>query len=136
MVSEIKKYSQSGITLWILGAAVLAGLLCVAAGFASWAGGHRDAPAREITLVAKGTRWNGSNPEIRVARGEKVRLVIRNEEDVPVIHNFALSGIGTTGTLQPGESVEIPFHPTRAGEYVYWCPLHPGMMAGKIVVAE
>jgi len=92
----------------------------------------------EVEMIARGVRFNGTNPALRLERGRPVRLTVRNEEDggKPIFHDFDVTGleVEATSALAPGESAVVEFTPRRAGTYTYHCPLHPGLMNGKIVV--
>jgi plastocyanin len=100
----------------------------------------RPAP-REMTLVVRGMAFyleNGDglpNPTIRVTAGERVRIVLRNEER-GIRHDFAAPAMGAA--LDPigwNESVDVTFAvPDTPGSYDYWCRPHMLMMRGKIIV--
>ena len=99
----------------------------------------REEP-REITLVARGMAFyleNGDlpNPTITVKPGERVRVVLRNEER-GIRHDFAVPGL--RAALDPlgwNESgAVIVDAPDAPGLYEYWCRPHKMMMRGKIVV--
>ena len=99
----------------------------------------RPAP-REITLVVRGMTFylEGSdqpNPSIRVKAGERVRVVLRNEER-GIHHDFAMPAAGAA--LNPigwNESSDVTFVvPETPGTYDYWCRPHMLMMRGKIIV--
>ncbi len=98
-------------------------------------------PSREIALVARGMAFyleadpNTPNPTIHVARGERVRVVLRNQ-DRGMLHDFAvpaldeaLDAIGWDETA----AVVIDIHGTP-GTYDYFCRPHMLMMRGTIVV--
>jgi heme/copper-type cytochrome/quinol oxidase subunit 2 len=95
-------------------------------------------PPVELELVARDVRYNGDNPVLHLRRGQLVRLTVRNAEasENPIFHDFAIAGLGLdpTRALAPGESAVIEFIPRQPGTYTYHCPLHPGLMNGKIVV--
>lgn len=100
----------------------------------------RPAP-REITLVVRGMAFyleDGDalpNPTIRLKAGERVRIVLRNEER-GIRHDFAVPAMGAA--LDPigwNESADVSFAvPDTPGSYDYWCRPHMLMMRGKIVV--
>ena len=99
----------------------------------------RPAP-REITLVVRGMAFylDGNerpNPTITVKAGERVRVVLRNEER-GIHHDFAVPSL--RAALDPigwNESSEVVFAvPETPGVYDYWCRPHMLMMRGKIIV--
>ena len=100
----------------------------------------RPAP-REITLVVRGMAFyldDGDalpNPTIRLKAGERVRIVLRNEER-GIRHDFAVPAMGAA--LDPigwNESADVSFTvPDTPGSYDYWCRPHMLMMRGKIIV--
>ena len=95
---------------------------------------------REITLVVRGMAFylDGNelpNPTIMVKAGERVRVVLRNEER-GIQHDFAVPLL--RAALEPigwNESSEVAFTvPETPGAYDYWCRPHMTMMRGKIEV--
>jgi len=99
----------------------------------------RPAP-REITLTVRGMAFylDGNelpNPSITLHAGERVRVVLRNEER-GVRHDFAVPAM--RAALEPigwNESSDVSFvAPETHGEYDYWCRPHMLMMRGKIIV--
>jgi plastocyanin len=95
---------------------------------------------REITLTVRGMAFylDGNelpNPAITLNAGERVRVVLRNEER-GVNHDFAVPAM--RAALEPigwNESSDVTFMaPETPGEYDYWCRPHMLMMRGKIVV--
>ena len=99
----------------------------------------RPAP-REITLVVRGMAFyiEGSdqpNPSIRVTAGERVKVVLRNEER-GIHHDFAMPA--ANAALDPigwNESSDVTFVVRETpGAYDYWCRPHMLMMRGKIIV--
>ena len=99
-------------------------------------------PAREITLVARGMAFyleDGDlpNPTITVKPGERVRILLRNEER-GIRHDFAVPSL--RAALEPlgwNESGYVIFEaPDVPGLYEYWCRPHKMMMRGQIVVQE
>jgi plastocyanin len=99
------------------------------------------APAREITLVAKGMAFylesdpGTPNPTIRVKAGERVRIVLRNE-DRGFNHDFALPAIDTAvDQINWNETSAANFDmPGRPGTYEYICRPHRLMMSGTLIV--
>jgi hypothetical protein len=112
-------------------AVVLLGVLAVAV--------TRPAP-REITLVVRGMAFflessDLPNPTIVVAPGERVRIVLRNEER-GIQHDFAAPRLGAAiDLLGWNESDTVTFvAPSVPGVYDYWCRPHMMMMRGRIMV--
>ena len=101
----------------------------------------RPAP-REITLVVRGMAFyiEGNelpNPVITIKAGERVRVVLRNEER-GIKHDFAVPSLDAA--LNPigwNESSDVTFSvPDAAGVYEYHCRPHQTMMHGTIIVRE
>lgn len=99
----------------------------------------RPAP-REISLVVRGMAFyleEGGlpNPTIQLNAGERVRIVLRNEER-GIQHDFAAPAM--RAALDPigwNESAGVTFVvPDTPGRYDYWCRPHMLMMRGKIIV--
>ena len=99
------------------------------------------APAREITLVARGMafyedgEFGRPNPVIRVKAGERVRIRLRNEER-GITHDFALPDLdAATGLLNWNQQGEVTFDaPEAPGIYEYVCNPHRLMMHGTLLV--
>ena len=100
--------------------------------------------ARELTLVARGMAFYlpgdpTPNPRLIVARGETLRITLRNE-DRGMAHDLAIpsrsGGRKSTPILRDaGESADLTLRvPEEAGEYAYLCSLHSGMMRGVLEV--
>jgi heme/copper-type cytochrome/quinol oxidase subunit 2 len=111
-----------------------------ALGVFGWNAIHVPPPGEpvEIVLEARDVRFNGHNPPLRLQKDRPVRIVVRNAETAarPVFHDFDVAGmeVEATPVLAPGESAVVEFTPRRSGSYTYHCPLHPGLMNGRIVV--
>ena len=99
----------------------------------------RPAP-REITLVVRGMAFHLEegglpNPTIRLKAGERVRIVLRNEER-GIRHDFASPAM--QAALDPigwNETGDVTFVvPDAPGSYDYWCRPHMLMMRGKLIV--
>ena len=101
----------------------------------------RPAP-REVTLVARGMTFyleNGTqpNPTLTFKAGERVRIVLRNE-DRGISHNLSVPSVraefAPIGWNQTSDVVfEVPDTP---GTYEYWCRPHMMMMRGTIIVQD
>jgi hypothetical protein len=104
-----------------------------------------DAPAepREIVLIARGISFYSpsnpgvANPVIRVAPGEKVRLVLQNEDE-GIRHDLTVPDWDAEiGALESGASGSIVTRvPRETGQTTYVCALHGVMMKGTIQVEK
>ena len=100
-----------------------------------------DAPAREITLVARGMAFyvdgdfDRPNPTLEVKASERVRIVVRNEER-GMTHDFAVPAAdAATDLLNWNEQDEVIFDvPDKPGVYEYVCRPHALMMRGTLRV--
>ena len=97
---------------------------------------------REITLVARGMAFyvDGSdvpNPTLTLKSGERVRVVLRNE-DRGIMHDFAVPSMhAALATIGWNDSADVTFEAPRApGTYEYVCHPHMLMMHGNIVVQD
>ena len=110
---------------------------------ASRSGGEaeRDPKSREIRIVARDMTFyvNGvetPNPTLRVKAGEKVRLVLRNE-DAGLTHDFAVQAwkVATKTLTEKGQEDSVVFRvPAQRGATAYQCTPHAEMMKGSIQV--
>ena len=98
-----------------------------------------DGP-REIRLVARGMTYylEGQlepNPTLHVRRGERVRIVLRND-DRGISHDFAVAAWKAYTSLITGiGEAAMEFRaPDTAGEEAYRCTPHGEMMRGTIKV--
>ncbi|TAK35363.1 MAG: hypothetical protein EPO21_06580 [Chloroflexota bacterium] len=94
-------------------------------------------PANEITLVAhRPLDGNWSQREIRVKRGQTVRLRLTSED---VTHGFYVPDLGIdAGPISPGKFKTVEFTPERTGSFRFYCNIlcsheHGGMI-GQIIV--
>ena len=117
--------------------AVLAGLMLVVALLPAVS----STPTRKIALVAKGMAFyleadlQTPNPTIEVKAGERVRIVLRNQ-DRGMTHDFAVptldAALTPIGWNESGDVVlDVPRQP---GTYQYVCRPHSLMMQGTIRV--
>lgn len=97
-------------------------------------------PVHEIRLVARDMAYyadgkGAPNPTLTVARGEQVRIVLRNE-DPGMIHDFAVpSWNAVTRRLAAGEETVLQFNaPEQPGLGTYSCTPHGELMRGTIRV--
>jgi len=98
-------------------------------------------PTREVTLVARGMAFyleddlKTANPTIDVKAGERVRIVIRNEER-GLTHDFAFpSARALSKQLTWNQTGQVKFKaPKTPGSYEYFCQPHRLMMKGIIRV--
>jgi plastocyanin len=99
------------------------------------------APSREIVLVARGMAFylendpTQPNPTLTLNAGERVRVVLRNEER-GFTHDFAVPAVdAATDLIDWNEDASVTFDvPDRPGTYEYVCEPHAMMMQGRIVV--
>ncbi len=93
-------------------------------------------PALTFTLTGLNTRWNRNeveNPTLEVPLGSEVRIVLENDDPIP--HNFAMVDFDIrTEILNEGDRLTVMFTADEAGRFAYFCPIHPGLMDGIIVV--
>ena len=128
-------------------------LLALAAGaYAFTFGARRADEPREIVLIAKdmaftspGTPGGASpaavpsgetpGPTIVLRAGERVRIVLRNQ-DPGMRHDLVADHLGLrTEALDHGESDSIDLRvPNEASEGDYYCSFHSRLMRGRIVV--
>jgi plastocyanin domain-containing protein len=118
----------------------IAGTALAAIGLFAIALSARDVPAREIRIVARNMTFylDGSaepNPVIRVRAGERVRLVVRND-DPGTKHDFVAPGLGVeTGILRARTETSIVFRaPAQPSTSTYECTPHASMMRGTMTV--
>jgi len=110
-----------------LALAALCGLLCLSQASA--------ASSRRIELGAK--KFEYSQREIRVKKGEQVTFVIRAED---FEHGFSLPDFNVRADLIPGKAVEVTLTPDRAGSFTFLCDNFCGddheNMSGTLIVED
>jgi plastocyanin len=117
--------------------AALACLLVALAMVPAWSW----APDREVVLVVRGMAFYTDsqpdipNPTIEVRAGERVRVVLRND-DRGLVHDFAVPALDRgLDAIRWNETSEVTFTvPTAPGSYEYVCRPHALMMRGKLNV--
>lgn len=124
----------------ILAAAVVATAALVPIAVASRDGGGATAP-REIRLVVRDMTFylegqKTPNPALRMRAGERVRIVLRNE-DPGMKHDLVIKSwqVGTPTLDRSGQETAVAFRvPDRRGIETYSCTPHAEMMRGSIRV--
>jgi plastocyanin len=101
-----------------------------------------NAHTREIRLVVRDMAFylegdSRPNPTIEVRAGERVRVVVRNDER-GVNHDFAVPAVhAAVDTLRWNEQGEVTFEvPDVPGTYEYVCRPHLLMMKGTLRVVQ
>ncbi len=120
--------------------AVLASVLVIAGAASALVLTKSEKPVdRTIELSMKDYTFNESNPTLKLEAGERVRVVVRNDEvDENVLHMFripGMTGVSCESWIKPGEQREFVFDVPKSGEYVYVCCSHPGM-GGDVRIAR
>lgn len=109
-------------------------------GLGSGGSGASGGDVREIRLEARGMAFylpgdERPNPTLRVAPGERVRLVLENR-DPGMRHDLALPALDrATTVLESGRTTSVVIRaPERPGSHEYLCSLHPVLMRGVLRV--
>ena len=115
----------------------------LATALALWAAGvGLDAApeTREVRLVARDMAFylpggEVPNPTLRLAAGERVRLVLVND-DPGMLHDMVAQGLGAaTPLIERGGTASVELRaPATPGSHEYLCSLHPVLMRGLIEV--
>jgi plastocyanin len=95
--------------------------------------------AREITIVARGMAFyvegdpETANPTIDLVAGERVRIVLRNEEE-GMVHDLVVPGLPIRfELLRWREQREVTLVvPDGPGTFQYVCQPHKVMMHGRL----
>ena len=86
-----------------------------------------------ILLVAKDNLFNETNPTIYVKIDEPTKLTVVNKDFV--MHDFVVDALNiNTAILSPEQDAVTAIASEKAGEFEYYCSLHPATMRGNIVV--
>ena len=86
-----------------------------------------------ILLVAKDNLFNETNPTIYAKIDEPTKLMVVNKDFVR--HDFVVDALNiNTAILSPEQDAVTAIASEKAGEFEYYCSLHPATMRGSIVV--
>lgn len=121
--------------------AVLLGLAVAGLAVRAAARGDEDLAPRTVELVARNMTFYLAgqaepNPRLIVARGERVRFVLRND-DPGMGHDLTLPtlNLGSRLLRDAGTETELVVRaPERTGEHPYVCSLHAASMRGVLEV--
>ena len=97
--------------------------------------------AREMTVIVRNMSYQleGSdvpNPSLRFKAGERVRLILRNEDE-GMTHDFNIRDWGVATKVLEGkgqDSVTFRVPEKSGGSATYTCTPHSAMMSGSIIV--
>ena len=103
--------------------------------------GSGPKPQREVSMTARnmayylGNDSTSSNPVIKVAAGERIRIRLVNK-DRGFVHDLAIKDWKVeTPLVHDEESTSVVFQvPETPGRFTYICTLHAAMMKGTIEV--
>jgi cytochrome c oxidase subunit 2 len=107
----------------IMGAALIAG--CMVIPFQAPAA---DTPKR-IEVVAK--RFAYMPAEITLKKGDPVVIVLRSDD---VTHGIKFKELGIDSEIRKGAATELPFTPTRTGDFVGHCSRFCGAGHGSMTL--
>ena len=100
----------------------------------------RRPPVREIRLVVRDMTYYvegeaAPNPPLRARTGERVRVILRND-DPGMTHDFGIAAWNAlTPRLQAGGEARLEFTaPVQPGTAAYACTPHGQMMRGTVTV--
>lgn len=95
---------------------------------------NRSRPAhkslRTIVVTAKDMQFNLTKPDMPIAPGESIRIILHND-DPGMKHDLVLPDLGIrTPLLKAGEQATLEFIMPDSGVLEYFCSLHPVSMSG------
>jgi len=74
----------------------------------------------ENEITVEGGEFKFTPSEIKVKKGEKVKLTFKNAGNFP--HDFVIADLNvTTKRIQPGETDTVEFTPEETGEFKFIC---------------
>lgn len=119
---------------------LIVGALVAVQWFPAVAGTRQSDTTRDVVLVVRDMTFylqgdDTPNPTLRFAPGERVRVMLRNEES-GVTHNFVIGDWGVeTPELRGAGAARVEFRvPGAGGTHRYQCTPHAAMMSGLIEV--
>lgn len=97
------------------------------------ANGSEQGAVKAINIV--GNNFSFDVSEIRVKKGEKIKIVFNNKEG---FHDWVIDEFNVrTSKLQSGQTAEVEFVADKTGSFEYYCSVgsHRAMgMKGKLIV--
>lgn len=86
--------------------------------------GSADAPietgvVREYTIVSKKLEWHYEPEEIEVDQGDRIKLLVINEDDFD--HGFAIDAFGISQRLPANGTIDVEFVATKSGVFPFYC---------------
>jgi plastocyanin len=120
---------------------VVIGFMLAVAACALLPFGTGPRPQREVSMKVRNLAYylgndpTSSNPVIKVAAGERIRINLVNE-DRGFLHDFAVKDWNVaTSLVRDEESTSIVVQvPDKPGRFTYVCTVHAAMMKGTIEV--
>jgi plastocyanin len=120
--------------------AATAGLVLALGACALLPFGTGPKPQQEVSITVRNMAYHvgndsSSNPVIKVAAGERLRINLVNK-DRGFVHDFAVRDWKVaTPPIQDDESTSVIVQvPEKPGRFTYVCTLHAAMMKGTIEV--
>jgi plastocyanin len=84
-------------------------------------------------LIAQDNAFNKTNPDIFAKVNTPEKLTILNNDLVR--HDFIVDKLNiNTAYLSPEQDFTTAIASQKAGEFEYYCSLHPASMRGKIII--
>lgn len=130
-MKRLTRHTRLTVLAATLVATLVAALLPLAANRAEPREIHIEIRDMAFRLAGEST----PNPEIRVAPGEEIVFVVRND-DSGIVHDLSIPAWErSTRRLRMGESDRIAFTaPRHRATIPYFCTPHSAMMRGTLIV--